>query len=96
MFPGTVMAKVSEDDVLLLWRVIRRFRAGPRPACRAQGRPARSPCPLYAQCPCWDQPDDYLAAMEETPEQTEQRRAAWPCSRLVRLLSPGLQHIGRL
>jgi len=29
-----------------------------------------------------------------TPEQTEQRRAAWPCSRLAGLLSPELRHIG--
>ena len=36
----------------------------------------------------------YYAVMEETPEQTEQRRAAWPCSRLAGLLSPELRHIG--
>ena len=35
-----------------------------------------------------------IAVMEETPEQTEQRRAAWPCSRLAGLLSPELRHIG--
>jgi hypothetical protein len=57
------VAKVSEDEVLLLWR---------------------------------DGPDDYLAAsMDETPEQTEQRRAAWPCARLADLLSPDLRRIGR-
>ena len=57
-------------------------------------KPPRSPCPLYHQCPRWDGPDDYYAVMEETPEQTEQRRSAWPCSRLAGLLSPELRHIG--
>jgi hypothetical protein len=32
--------------------------------------------------------------MEETPEQTERRRAAWPCTRLADLLSPELRRIG--
>jgi hypothetical protein len=39
-------------------------------------------------------PDDYLAIMEETQEQTEARRVAWPCSRLAHLLSPELRNIG--
>jgi hypothetical protein len=95
MVSAAAMARVSEDEVLTLWRALRAFRSGLRPACRAQGKPPRSPCPLYARCPRWAQPDDYVAAMEETLEQTEQRRAAWPCSRLARLLSPDLDHIGR-
>lgn len=57
-------------------------------------QPPRSPCPLYHQCPRWDGPDDYYVVMEETAEQTEQRRSAWPCSRLAGLLSPELRHIG--
>lgn len=88
------MAKVSDDEVLLLWRALTAFRSGPRPACRARGKPPRSPCPLHAECPRWDGPDDYLAAMDETLEQTEGRRAAWPYSRLVGLLSPELKRIG--
>ena len=88
------MAKVSEDEVLLLWRALVAFRSGRRPACGAKPRPLRSPCPLYDQCPRWDGPDDYLAVMEETPEQTERRRAAWPCTRLGDLLAPDLRHIG--
>jgi hypothetical protein len=32
--------------------------------------------------------------LEETPEQIERRRAAWPCSKLGELLSPELRHIG--
>jgi hypothetical protein len=62
--------------------------------CQARGKPPHSPCPLYRQCPRWDGPDDYYSVMEETPEQTEQRRSAWPCSRLAGLLSPELRHIG--
>jgi membrane-associated phospholipid phosphatase len=31
---------------------------------------------------------------EETPEQSERRPAAWPCSKLAELLSPELRHIG--
>jgi hypothetical protein len=33
--------------------------------------------------------------MEEAPEQTERRRAAWPCTRIAELLSPDLRNIGR-
>jgi hypothetical protein len=89
-----VVAKVSEDEVLLLWRALMAFRSGKRPACQATGKPPRSPCPLYHQCPRWDGPDDYYAVMEETPDKTERRRSAWPCSRLAGLLSPELRHIG--
>ncbi len=88
------MAKVSDDEVLLVWRALMTFRSGSRPACRAVGRPPRSPCPLHGQCPRWDGPDDYLAVMEETPEQTQRRRAAWPCTRIADLLSPDLRSIG--
>lgn len=88
------MAKVSDDEVLLLWRALAAFRSGPRPACRPAGRPRRSPCPLHDQCPRWDGPDDYLAVMDETPEQTERRRSAWPCSRIADLLSPDVRRIG--
>ena len=88
------MAKVNEDEVLLLWRALVVFRSGRRPACQPAGKPPRSRCPLQDQCPRWDGPDDYYAVMEETPEQTERRRAAWPCSRLAGLLSPELRRIG--
>ena len=57
------MAKVSDDEVLLLWRALMAYRSGPRPACRAQGKPPRSPCPLYARCPRLGGPGDYLAVM---------------------------------
>jgi hypothetical protein len=92
------MAKVSDDEVLLLWRALMAYRSGPRPACRAQGKPPCSPCPLHTQCPRWGGgPDDYLAVMEETPEQTETRRAGWPCTRLADLLSPRAEeHRARL
>jgi len=88
------MAKVSEDEVLLLWRALMAFRSGPQPGCRAKGRPRRSSCPLHDQCPRWEGPDDYLAVMEETPAQTEARRLAWPCTRLADLLGPELKRIG--
>ena len=92
------MAKVSDGEVLLLWRALMAFRSGPRPACgtaeKPRGKPQPSPCPLHGDCPRWDGPDDYLAIMEETPEQTERRRAAWPCTRLADLLSPELTRIG--
>ena len=88
------VASVSEDEVLLLWRALMAYRSGSRPACRATGKPRRSPCPLHDQCPRWSGPDDYRAIMEETPEQTDRRRAAWPCTRLGDLLSPELRRIG--
>jgi hypothetical protein len=89
------MSRVSEDEVLLLWRAMRAFRSGRRPPCAARGHPARSNCPLHAGCPRWrGQPDDWLASMEESAEQTERRRSAWPCSRLLDLLSPELTRIG--
>jgi hypothetical protein len=88
------MSKVSEDEVLLLWRALRAFRSGRRPRA-ARGQPARSSCPLYAGCPRWrGQPDDWLASLEETSGETELRRSAWPCTRLLDLLSPDLSRIG--
>jgi hypothetical protein len=89
------MSRVSEDEVLLLWRALRAFRSGAKPPCAPQGRPVRSTCPLYESCPRWrEQPDDRLASMEETAEQTERRRSTWPCSRLLELLSPDVTRIG--
>ena len=89
------MSHVSEDEVLLLWRALRAFRSGGRPACAPHGRPRRSECPLYDNCPRWrGQPDDRLASMEESTDATEQRRAVWPCTRLMDLLSPDLTQIG--
>jgi hypothetical protein len=89
------MSRVSEDEVLLLWRALRAFRSGKNPSCAPRGSPARSSCPLYQGCPRWHgQPDDRLASMEEPAEQTERRRSTWPCSRLLDLLSPDLTRIG--
>jgi len=89
------MSRVSEDEVLLLFRALRSFRSGKRPPCEPRGRPPRSPCPLHEQCPRWrGQPEDWLSSMEETAEQTELRRSSWPCSRVLDLLSPDLTRIG--
>ena len=89
------MARVSDDEVLLLWRALRTFRSGRQPHCRPRGRPARSDCPLCDQCLRWHgQPDDWAATLEETVGQTERRRSSWPCSRLADLLSPELTRIG--
>jgi len=89
------MPRVSEDEVLLLWRALRAFRSGSRPPCALHGRPPHSSCPLYEDCPRWHgQPDDRLASLEETLEETERRRSTWPCSRLMDLCSPELTHIG--
>jgi hypothetical protein len=88
------MAQVNDDEVLLLWRAVRAFRSGARPHCKPQGRPARSDCPLEGGCPRWKAgPDDRAAMFEETLEQTEARRAAWPCSRILELLAPGVTRI---
>ena len=64
---------------------------GTAPGVPRQGKAC---APLYGGCPRWSGPDDYLAVMEETPEQTERRRSAWPCTRLADLLSPDLRRIG--
>ena len=89
------MSKVSEDEVLLLWRALRGFRSGRRPACSVRGHPPASPCPLHDRCPRWHgQPDDWQASLEETTDQTDRRRSLWPCSRLLELLSPDLTRIG--
>lgn len=88
------MAKVSDLEVLLLWRAVTHFRGGKKPHCAARGK-TPSPCPLYHGCPRWAGPDDYFAALDESIEQTERRRAAWPCSRLLNLLGPELHTIGR-
>jgi hypothetical protein len=89
------VSRVSEAEVLLLWRALVAFRSGPAPACRAGGNPPTSPCPLHARCPRWQGPDDYRASLEETPEETERRRSAWPCSRLLDVLAPDVNDIGR-
>lgn len=88
------MAKVSDAEVLLLWRAMSHLRTGKKPACAPRGN-TPSPCPLYQECPRWSGPDDYTAALEETVEATERRRAAWPCSRLLDLLGPQTHTIGR-
>jgi hypothetical protein len=89
------MARVSDDEVLLLWRALRAFRSGRQPPCRPRGRPAGSKCPLCDRCPRWrGQPDDRAASLEETAAETERRRASWPCSTLLDLLSPELTRIG--
>ena len=89
------MARVSDRDVLLLWRALRSFRSGARPACAPRGRPAASACPLFEDCPRWHgQPDDRRAELTESLTEIEHRRATWPCSALLDLLSPDLTHIG--
>jgi hypothetical protein len=89
------MSKVSEDEVLLLWRALRAFRSGRRPSCHPRGHPPASDCPLHDHCPRWrGQPDDWAATLEESTESTERRRATWPCTRLLDLLSPDLTRIG--
>lgn len=89
------MARVSDEEVLLLWRALRAFRSGKRPLCAVRGTPPRSDCPLHADCPRWrGQPDDWLASLDETAEQTERRRSVWPCSRLLDVLSPEVRRIG--
>jgi hypothetical protein len=88
------MARVSETDVLLLWRSLRAFRSGARPSCQPRGRPQRSPCPFHATCARWQgEVDDHTAIMDETLEQTETRRASWPCSRILDLLTPDVRRI---
>ncbi len=89
------MARVTEDEVLLLWRALRKFRSGTRPRCAPHGRPARSDCPLYHRCPRWNgQPDDLTATLTESLAETERRQSSWPCSRLLDLLAPDLTRIG--
>jgi hypothetical protein len=58
------MAKVSDDEVLPLWRAMMAYRSGPRPACQAQGKPPRSPCPLHARCSRSGGPVDFPGAEE--------------------------------
>lgn len=89
------MSRVSEDEVLLLWRALRAFRSGARPRCAPHGRPATSDCPLYDRCPRWhEQPDDRLATLTETAGETERRQATWPCSVLLDQLTPDVTRIG--
>jgi hypothetical protein len=90
------MSSVSDGEVLLLWRALRAFRSGKKPACAARGHPSRSPCPVYEFCPRWQgQPDDWLVSMEETADETERRQTTWPCSRVLDLLTPDVNRIGR-
>lgn len=87
------MAEVSDEEVLLLWRALTHFRTGKRPVCAASTR-LPSPCPLFHDCPRWTAPDDYSTSMSETLDQTELRRAGWPCSRILGLLGPETHTIG--
>jgi hypothetical protein len=88
------MPRVTEDDVLLLWRALRAFRSGNRPGCAPRGRPRASACPLFEHCPRWGEESDQQAILTETAADTERRRGRWPCSRLLELLSPELTRIG--
>jgi len=87
------MARVSQDDVLLLFRALRTFRSGKKPSCAPRGRPPHSICPLFASCERWTGPDDYALGLRETAAQTETRRARWPCSRLLEVLDPTVSQI---
>src|SRR6266511_2522703 len=89
------MATVSDDEVLLLWRALSAFRSGAGLGCRPEGSPPRSQCPLVDRCPRWRGPDDRLLSLEETIEETERRRTAWACSRLLDLLGPETRRISR-
>jgi hypothetical protein len=90
---GKLMSRVSEDEVLLLWRALRTFRSGKRPSCAPHGQPPRSICPLYGSCERWSGPDDYAQDLRETAAQTERRHARWPCSRLLEVLDPTVSRI---
>src|SRR6266536_1167522 len=92
---GSPKATVSDDEVLLLWRALSAFRSGAGLGCRPEGSPPRSQCPLVDRCPSWRGPDDRLLSLEETIEETERRRTAWPCSRLLDLLGPETRRISR-
>jgi len=85
---------VSEDEVLTLWRALLRFRSGPRPGCAPSGKPPHSECPLFSACPRWQERDDLELSFQEDFEQTERRRAAWPCSRLLDLLDTEIDWVG--
>jgi hypothetical protein len=50
---------------------------------------------LFAACPRWEQADDQELSASEDFEATERRRASWPCSRLLDLLDPQVDWIGR-
>ena len=89
------MATVDQSEVLLLWRAVASFRSGARPECQPKGRPPRSPCPMFSECPRWRGPDDRHLSFDETFDEAERRRSAWPCSRLLDLLAPDIDHIGR-
>jgi hypothetical protein len=89
-----LMSRVSEDEVLLLWRALRAFRSGARPGCAPRRGASESNCPLYGCCPRWHgQPDDRAATLAETAAQTERRQGAWPCSKLLGLLGPDVARI---
>lgn len=87
------MARVTDDEVLLLWRALRRFRSGRTALCAPRGHPLMSECPLFAACDRWDGPDDERLALEETEDETERRRSRWPCSRVLDLLGPDTSRI---
>lgn len=88
------MSRVKPGEVLLLWRALSSYRSGRHPACAPQpGK--QNPCPLADACPRWEGPDDFEASLGEDFEETERRRAGWPCSRLLELLGPDTVRIGR-
>jgi hypothetical protein len=89
-----LMPAVSESEVLLLWRALRRFRSGKTPGCAPRGQPPSSKCPLYDTCGRWSEPDDYQLSLEETFDETLRRRSRWPCGRLLDLLGPDASRIG--
>ena len=45
------MARVSEEEVLLVWRALVAFRSGPRPACGAKGNSPGNITGQYVGCP---------------------------------------------
>jgi hypothetical protein len=91
----TIGGRLDQDEVLLLWRALLRFRSGRNPLCAPQGSPPKSECPLCARCPRWSERDDRELSLDEDFEETERRQDAWPCSRIMGLLDPEVNWIGQ-
>ncbi len=89
---SAVGGRLSGDEVLLLWRALLRFRSGRDPTCARRGTPPVSSCPLYDACPRWRVPSSGRGELDAGGDDDAE---SWPCSRLLDLLDPEVNWIGR-
>jgi len=92
---AAIGGRLQEEEVLLLWRALLRFRSGREPRCAVQGTPPISQCPIQGACPRWAHGEGEGTSASGSAEDIDDQQDMWPCNRLLDLLDPEVNWIGR-